>query len=81
MLGLTPLGAAISLVAVAAGIWALARDSEITPRNRLPLGAPLVANAKAPELKAVAGALFVLFLIGAGLQVRRLRASSRPMAV
>ena len=48
--------------------------------TRLPLGAPLVANAEAPELKAVSGALFVLFLIGATLQVRRLRASSRPMA-
>lgn len=38
MLGLTPLGVvhtAISLVAVAAGLIALIRDSEITPRNRL----------------------------------------------
>jgi hypothetical protein len=42
--------------------------------TRLPLGAPLVANADAPELQAAAGALFVLFLIGATLQVRRLRA-------
>jgi len=41
--------------------------------TRLPLGAPLVANAEAPELKAVTGVLFVVFLIGATLQVRRLR--------
>ncbi len=47
--------------------------------TRLPLGAPLVTSAEAPELKAVTGALFVLFLIGATLQVRRLRASPRPM--
>jgi uncharacterized membrane protein len=43
--------------------------------TRLPLGAPLVANADAPELQAATGVLFVLFLIGATLQVRRLRAA------
>jgi uncharacterized membrane protein len=42
--------------------------------TRLPLGAPLVANAEAPALQAAAGVLFVLFLLGAMLQVRRLRA-------
>ena len=38
MLGLTPLGAfhtAISLIAIVAGVWALVRDKEIMPRNRL----------------------------------------------
>ncbi len=38
MLGLTVLGAihtAISLVAIIAGFWALARDKEIVPANRL----------------------------------------------
>ncbi len=38
MLGLTPLGAfhtAISLAAIVAGIWALVRDKEIAPANRL----------------------------------------------
>jgi len=45
--------------------------------TRLPLGAPLVANAEAPELQAVTGALFVVFLIGATLQVRRLYARPR----
>ena len=42
--------------------------------TRLPLGAPLLPNADAPELQAVTGALFVVFLIGVTLQVRRLRA-------
>lgn len=38
MLGLTPLGAlhtAISLIAIASGVWALVRDKEIVPANRL----------------------------------------------
>ena len=47
--------------------------------TRLPLGAPLVANADAPELQVAAGALFVVFLFGAMLQVRRLRAVHRSM--
>ena len=42
--------------------------------TRLPLGAPLVANAEAPALQAASAVLFVAFLIGAGLQLRRLRA-------
>jgi hypothetical protein len=42
--------------------------------TRLPLDAPLLPNADAPQLQVVAGILFVLFLIGATLQVRRLRA-------
>jgi uncharacterized membrane protein len=41
--------------------------------TRLPLGAPLLANAEAPELKAATGVLLVLFLVGTGLQIRRLR--------
>jgi len=42
--------------------------------TRLPLGAPLVADPDAPALQAAIGAAFVLFLIGASLQVRQLRA-------
>ena len=42
--------------------------------TRLPLGAPLLPNADAPALQAAAGALFIVFLIGAALQVRALRA-------
>ena len=42
--------------------------------TRLPLGAPLLPNANAPALQAATAVLVVLFLIGAALQVRRLRA-------
>ncbi len=42
--------------------------------TRLPPGAPLLPNADAPALQAVAGVMFVAFLIGAVLQVRSLRA-------
>jgi hypothetical protein len=42
--------------------------------TRLPLGAPLLPNADAPALQAASGVLLVLFLIGATLQVRALRA-------
>jgi len=48
--------------------------------TRLPPGAPLLPNADAPELQAVTGALFVVFLIGATLQVRRLREKLRQTA-
>jgi uncharacterized membrane protein len=42
--------------------------------TRLPLGAPLLPNADAPELQKATLVLLVLFLIGATLQVRALRA-------
>ena len=42
--------------------------------TRLPLGAPLLASADAPELQKAAGVLLLLFLLGAAWQVRRLRA-------
>lgn len=48
--------------------------------TRLPLGASLLPNAEAPELQAAAGVMFVLFLIGAALQVRRLRARQARQA-
>lgn len=41
--------------------------------TRLPVGAPLIANRDGPELQAAAGVLFLLFVIGATLQVLRLR--------
>ena len=41
--------------------------------TRLPLGAPLLPNADAPELQAATACLGVLFLIGATLQVLKLR--------
>jgi len=49
--------------------------------TRLPLGAPLVASAEAPELQVATAALFVLLLIGATLQVRRLRAGESSSIV
>jgi len=48
--------------------------------TRLPPGAPLLANAEAPELLAATAALFVVFLIGTTLQVLRLRAAHRRTA-
>jgi uncharacterized membrane protein len=44
--------------------------------TRFPRGSPLVANAEAPALQVATGVLFVVFLIGATLQVRRLRAAN-----
>jgi uncharacterized membrane protein len=41
--------------------------------TRLPLGAPLLSSQEAPELQVATAALFVAFLIGATLQVRRMR--------
>ncbi|MFT3735018.1 MAG: hypothetical protein QM776_08340 [Rhodocyclaceae bacterium] len=41
--------------------------------TRLPLGAPLLASPEVPELKAVAGVLLLLFVMGAALQLRRLK--------
>jgi len=43
--------------------------------TRLPAGAPLFANPDDPALQRVIGVVFVLVLIGIGLQVRRLRAA------
>lgn len=48
--------------------------------TRLPVGAPLVAGHDAPELVVITGLLFVVFLVGATIQVRRLRARSRGLA-
>jgi uncharacterized membrane protein len=45
--------------------------------TRLPAGAPLLSNADAPELQVATAVMFVLFLIGATLQVRRLRSLQR----
>lgn len=48
--------------------------------TRLPPDAPLVADADAPGLQIATAVLAVLFLIGAALQVRRLRAGRRRSA-
>src|SRR5262245_17980127 len=47
--------------------------------TRFPLGAPLATGAEAPGLQAASGLLFLLFLVGATLQVRRLRNTNRPV--
>ncbi|MEF7613173.1 hypothetical protein V4F39_04555 [Aquincola sp. MAHUQ-54] len=49
--------------------------------TRVPSGAPLFTGPDDPALQKTVGAFFVLFLVGATLQVRRLRArtaGSRP---
>ncbi|HAB18763.1 MAG TPA: hypothetical protein PLX89_02615 [Verrucomicrobiota bacterium] len=48
--------------------------------TRLPLGAPLVADRESPSLQAAAGVLFLLFLVGAALQVRQMRARPKTAA-
>ena len=45
--------------------------------TRLPVGAPLIKDREGPELQAVTGVLFLLFLIGATLQALRIRAQNR----
>lgn len=49
--------------------------------TRLPLGAPLLPNADAPALKAATGVLLLLYIIGAALQVRRIRARHAALDV
>ena len=46
--------------------------------TRLPAGAPLFSSPEDPALQKVVGAMFLIFLVGATLQVRRLRASRLP---
>jgi uncharacterized membrane protein len=45
--------------------------------TRLPAGAPLFTSPDAPGVQAATGVVFVLFLIGAMLQVRRMRSLQR----
>ena len=47
--------------------------------TRIPSGHPLVSSPDAQGLQAAIGAAFVVFLIGVGLQVRRLRAEQRAL--
>lgn len=42
--------------------------------TRLPLGAPWLPSAEAPELQAITGVMFLLLLVGVTLQLRRLKA-------
>lgn len=45
--------------------------------TRLPVGNPLIKDREGPELKAITGVLFLLFLVGAAIQVLRLRSGAR----
>ena len=47
--------------------------------TRLPLGAPLLSSPDAPELQKATAVLLVLFVIGAALQIMRLRKT--PMGI
>jgi uncharacterized membrane protein len=49
--------------------------------TRLPAGAPLFSSPEDPALQKVIGVIFLLFLVGATLQVRRLRAARGPAGV
>jgi uncharacterized membrane protein len=44
--------------------------------TRLPAGAPYLANPDDPKAQPIVGFFFFLFLVGATLQVRRLRATA-----
>jgi len=46
--------------------------------TRLPAGAPYLANPEDPKAQPIIGLFFLLFLIGATLQVLRLRSVPRP---
>jgi uncharacterized membrane protein len=48
--------------------------------TRLPLGAPLLPNADAPELKVATGVLLLIYAVGAAFQVRRIRARNSAQA-
>jgi len=45
--------------------------------TRVPVGAPLFSGPEDPALAKTVGALFLIFLVGATLQVRRLRSHGR----
>jgi hypothetical protein len=63
----------LEMVAYSATLFFHSIPSVSEPLTRLPLGHPLLASLDAPELKLAVGVLFVLFVLGATLQVRWLR--------
>jgi len=48
--------------------------------TRLPAGAPYLSNPDDPKAQPIIAVFFFLFLVGATLQVLRLRAAPRPQA-
>jgi hypothetical protein len=74
----TKLGQASRYVAVLGFSFALFLHfipATVETLTRLPAGAPYLANADDPKAQPIIGAFFVLFVIGAVLQFRRLRHS------
>jgi hypothetical protein len=63
----------VEMVAYSATLFFHSIPSVSEPLTRLPLRHPLLASLDAPELKLAVGVLFVLFVLGATLQVRWLR--------
>lgn len=60
---------AVELVAYTATFTFHFIPGMVETTTRLPIGAPLIADREGPELQAATGVLFVLFLIGASVQV------------
>ena len=80
VLGIATL-AVLALAAMAgrSTVFGAASRAAVETSTRLPSGAPLVADREAPALQMATRLLFIVFLVGATLQVRRLRAASaRP---
>ena len=49
--------------------------------TRLPVGAPLASGPDDPGLRSAIGLAFLVFIVGAGLQIRRLRAEARAAMI
>jgi hypothetical protein len=49
--------------------------------TRVPAGAPLFSGPEDPALAKTIGVLFLIFVVGAALQVRRMRAGGRSGAL
>lgn len=47
--------------------------------TRLPLGAPLASHPEAPIVQGVVGGFFAMFLVGATLQVMKIRAARKSL--
>ena len=74
---------AVEIVAYSAAVFFHMGPAVIETTTRFPLGRPLLADRDGPAALAINGALFLLFLAGAYLQVRRLNApksNPKPMA-
>jgi uncharacterized membrane protein len=69
--------AAVETVAYSLTFYLLLIPALTETATRLPPDSPFAAGADSPALQALAGAMFVMLLIGALLQVRRLRDRER----